>query len=312
MRRVLFPFVALLALASAADAAFINFINQQPGGTHWGQANTGATYFWSDSLAPQAGNDYRMGSPYAGGNLRTPEASSSTFAGDSLLINPTGQLLLKSNADTRVYTVNDLILNGGAIVHGSDGRTITLDGNITLLVASAISSTDPNPRRINLDAQLHGSVQLNISLGADDWIRLRDDNSDFSGTWNLTRVSGSGASTPYLDAQVLGSLGTGNIIVGTGLILDLDYDRTNYLSTLTLNGLLTLDQTLGFRDVIIGGTPLADGIYSFATLNTLYDAYFVDGGTGLLLVNAPEPATLTLLALGGLGLLRRRSRNAKG
>lgn len=299
--------VVALALAPAAEAALIDFINQQPMGAHWDQANSGATYFWSDSLAPQAGNDYRVGTPAVGGNLRTPETFSDAFNGDSLILRPTGQILLKANAGGRVFTVNNLILDGGSLVHGSDNQTITLDGQATVLSLSTISAGDPNPRRIQFDMQLHGSAQLDVRLGADDWIRLRDNNSDYDGTWNLIRTAGSGVSSPYLDAQAQNSLGTGDIIVGAGMILDIDYDRQEFFSSLALNGVLTLDQALGFQSATIGGTPLAVGTYDFATLNGLFDAYFTDGGTGSITIAIiPEPSGLALLALGGLGLLRRR------
>ncbi|HUT35808.1 MAG TPA: PEP-CTERM sorting domain-containing protein [Planctomycetota bacterium] len=297
--------------APVAQAAFIDFINQQPMNSHWGQANAGTTYFWSDHLAPQAANDYVMGTPYATGNLRTPEGSSSTFAGNSLTIHSGGSLLLKSNNNSRVYVVNDLILDGGGVTLGNGNRIFTLDGNITVLSASSIGTSDTDNRRLYLDAGIEGSGQLNLRLAAGAWIILGEDNSDFSGTWNITRT-GTGGTQPYVDAQAAGSLGTGDVIVGAGVMLDIDYDREELSSNLVLNGLLTLDQALVFGSVTIGGTLLDPGVYSFTQLNTDFDAYLVNGGTGSItipvLLVIPEPATLTLLALGGLGLLRRRKR----
>ena len=72
MRRLLslVMFATALTLAPAARAALIDFINQQAIGQHWDQANSGATFFWSDNLAPQAGNDYRVGTPAVGGSAR--------------------------------------------------------------------------------------------------------------------------------------------------------------------------------------------------------------------------------------------------
>jgi len=61
----------------------------------------------------------------------------------------------------------------------------------------------------------------------------------------------------------------------------------------TFNG---LDEGTEFTD--------ANGVY-------LWEIHYGAGGVTLKLAYLPEPATLTLLALGGLGLLRRRRRKSR-
>ncbi len=51
----------------------------------------------------------------------------------------------------------------------------------------------------------------------------------------------------------------------------------------------------------VGYTMLPAGTYTSADLGDYLT------GTGTLVVTTPEPVTLVLLALGGVGLLRRRS-----
>jgi hypothetical protein len=72
-----------------------------------------------------------------------------------------------------------------------------------------------------------------------------------------------------------------------------------------------LDQDVTFASVSIGGTTLTNGTYSFATLNSTFDAFFANGGSDSITVGAiPEPSTYAaLLGLGALGatiLCKRR------
>ena len=69
---------------------------------------------------------------------------------------------------------------------------------------------------------------------------------------------------------------------------------------------MTLDQDHTFGLIEIDGVSLATGTYSFADLNSTYDAFFADGGTGSLTV-VPEPSYVSLLiaVFGMVGFCRR-------
>jgi hypothetical protein len=57
----------------------------------------------------------------------------------------------------------------------------------------------------------------------------------------------------------------------------------------------------------LGTESIAPGTYSFADFTTAQQAFFKDsGGT----ITVPEPATMGLLAVGGLMVLRRRRNRA--
>ena len=302
--------IVLLLAPIVAQAGNIDLINSQPMGTHWHQANTGSTYFWSDHLAAAAGNDYHAGT-VTGGNVRTPEGYSSTFAGDSLSVYPGAQLLLKTNNDSRVYTVADFRMDGGAITHGSDNRTITFRGTTTVLTDSRISNAGKNARRLYFDADLVGSGDLLVQQGDADWMWLRGDGSAYSGDWDIVFApytgspADNGSPTPWFHAAGTNSLGSGSIHVGDNVIFDIDYDLESRAAEFTLEGALVLDQDHLFGGLTIGGTTLPAGDYSFEQLNTAFDPYIRDGGTGSITV-VPEPCTLALLAAGLLALRRRR------
>jgi hypothetical protein len=77
----------------------------------------------------------------------------------------------------------------------------------------------------------------------------------------------------------MNSLGTNNIIVGTnGLSAAVEtlYDINNTNASLILgtSGIMFLHQNDHFTSVIINGTPLANGTYPFATLNSAYPTKF--------------------------------------
>jgi len=268
----------LVGLAGQADAAIVTLIQNSSPGDSWDNGPD-----WSDGLPAQAGNDYHVGDS-TGKNLRTPSnVSNPLFPGDSLTLHSTSTLALKNSG---TCTIPDLHLDGGSIGHWVGNRTIGVGGTITVDSASSMSAGSDG-RVINLAGTLVGSGGLSFSGGGT--LRITGtNNAGYSGDWSL----GSGTTK----AEGAGSLGSGNVAVQAGGTLDADYDIESVRS-LTLDGVLVLDQMHTFDNAVIGGTPLAPGSYSYADLNTAYDPYIADGGSGTLNVfhvyelNASQPLT---------------------
>ncbi|HAO77902.1 MAG TPA: hypothetical protein DCQ92_02790, partial [Verrucomicrobia subdivision 3 bacterium] len=91
-------------------------------------------------------------------------------------------------------------------------------------------------------------------------------NNTFNGTWEVDAGTLVG-STP-------GALGTNTITVGTNGALQTAYNIQNTNGTLILNGLMNLTENDVFTNVIINGTNLSGGTYSYATLAANYPANF--------------------------------------
>jgi hypothetical protein len=102
-------------------------------------------------------------------------------------------------------------------------------------------------------------------------LQVTGTTNTFSGQWIVDQGALVGVGT--------NSLGTNNIIVGTnGLTAAVEtlYNINNPNASLILgaNGQMFLHQNDTFGSVIINGTSLTNGTYSYGTLNTVYPANF--------------------------------------
>ncbi|MDQ8207516.1 hypothetical protein QEH52_08350 [Coraliomargarita sp. SDUM461003] len=288
--------------APALHAQSVTQVNSLEAGIGWNAAASGGDAIWSDGLAASGTKDYVVGSGFT---LRTP-IGTSTFAGNSLTIEAGGQLLLKPNNNDRVHTVNDLILNGGQITHGQPARTIAyqLAGSITLTADSTYDATGSDYRRATFSASISGSSTFSINLGSSDDLTISSASNTFSGEWFVSQADSGSVSDFFATGN--GALGNADVTIGSGINFDVDYDINNTTKALNLDGIMILDQDHTFGMVQIDGDTLAAGTYSFEDLNSSYDAFFVDGGTGSLTV-VPEPSyfALSLAILAMVGFSRR-------
>ncbi|WFB34671.1 PEP-CTERM sorting domain-containing protein [Kiritimatiellota bacterium B12222] len=297
-------FLTIFCGATLLQAAVITQIRSEEAGTHWNQATTGGNDVWSDGNAASGTNDY-VNNAYT---LRTP-TSSSTFNGKSLTLETGGSLLLKPNGAGRVYTVNDLILDGGKIIHGQPSITTSeIAGNITLLSDSIYDASGSSYRRATISASITGSSVFDITLGNSDRLEISSVSNNFSGLWQVNQYGTENVTSYGFVASGDGSLGNASVFIDTLVAFDVDYDIYNPTKSLTMNGEMILDQDHTFGSVSIGGNALAAGTYTFADLNSSFDANFRDGGTGSITV-IPESSSLALMLLSVCGLcmgLRKR------
>lgn len=92
----------------------------------------------------------------------------------------------------------------------------------------------------------------------------------------------------------------GGLNPNTDLVLSSRYDPVKALYTYST---LCLGSNVAINSLMINGSYMAPGVYTAADLPN----YLVGSGTKTLTVAVPEPATISLMVLGGLlGLIRRR------
>ena len=174
---------------------------------------------------------------------------------------------------------------------------------------------------------------INDQGGSNNWIGLAaDQNAGLLYTINWDDGSILKSVTP---GGTITSIGTGTGVYGAGMAYDnandilyaVDYYSTNLYSIDTTTGTSALIGSLGFgnRDAVgLDYDDDADILYA-TVQNSLYTVDVTTGAATLIGQNGvsridalawlgdgnvviPEPATLSLLALGGLALLRRRPR----
>ncbi len=268
---------------------------------------------WSDGQFAHAGGDYSTGEF----QLRTPSRDADfRFGGDSLTVNNT----VSTAADTldglvfitpggsnnqAMMVVDNLILDGGSVANrGNETETtFRLDGSIN--VTDAGGTFHAFRGRINVTSDITGTGDLTILPGqtaSNNAQAVRFLSPDSTWTGNLIVDGGRfGLGNNAAFNFVLGEDGTSNSITGDATLVYLDGTFNFDLPTAPTDAVWTLVDT---QNLTYG--PNFD-ISGFAELNDVWSngTYVFTESTGQLTL-VPEPAALSLLGLGGIGLLRRR------
>jgi hypothetical protein len=222
----------------------------------------------------------RLRSPTGTNNVVFPDDQLTIDGGgvfENATLNAVGELRFKNTNPTSTNYFKKLVLNGGQLDLG-DNTALVIQGqldianNSTIYVDSIANTAD---RGYQIDSWLTGSGtilwhQNTGGLGGLDLLITGTTNT-FNGQWIVDQGALVGAG--------MNSLGTNNITVGSGGLtaaIETLYDINNTNGSLTLdaNGMMFLHQNDHFASVTINGTPLANGTYSFATLNSTYPANF--------------------------------------
>jgi hypothetical protein len=284
----------------------------QAGGSDWDNPGNWSPLGLGATLSLVA-NPASTFSVVAGSRLRTPVAADSVFPGTVLMVNgdgvlengtvvTIGELRIKHtgfNPATNDYS--HLALDGGEVLNGDTGLLV-LQGWLDVQSNSVFYIDNNDGRADQVDAWVTGAGNLfwhdATPPGGTNDFNVTGAANTFSGQWIVDQggLLGSGA----------GSLGTNNLIVGTNTFVAAvetlyNLNNTNASLILGANGKMYLHQTNHFASVIINGTPLTNGTYSFAALNSAYPTKFpaawarqtgstFSTGSGQIIVgNAPPP-----------------------
>lgn len=236
---------------------------------------------WSDGLAPHAGAEYRIPST---GNVRGPTGSSS-FPGISLTVEAGARYQVRAlEGSGQLATVNQLVLEGGssyttgnfAELAAGTGNSVTnvLAGSITnsgfsRFLTFGTSGGSTIARSLRVQSLIAGFGRIQAFEGSAlrlSSVFVDNPNNSFLGTWEVA----PGSSLVFANA---GAVGTGNIEVQGGGVLEI-MDNWSVGAALAVADSPNTNVKLGsygwnVSDLLLGGTPIADGIYTAADLNAL-------------------------------------------
>lgn len=251
---------------------------------------------WDNSAAPSIGNTYVNQATMV---LRTPEASNSVFAGDSLTVR--GVLALKSPGNASRTKSADVILDGGTISNytAGGGFTQTLAGTLQVLSTSTISGGGGSEIRHNqFTALVSGSANLNLNSVTPASANIFANASNtFSGTWNL--------QSGILRFTNGGAVGSGLIAMSGGTLEIQDNWVGNSLA-LSAGSVALADYQWTVQSLTVGSTNFGQGTYDIAALNGIGGVTFT-GSAGTITV-IPEPSVIVSLMAGAMPLIARRRR----
>jgi hypothetical protein len=265
MNGIYFPVITLISLGTPVDST------------------NGSV--WSDGMPAHGGATYVIP---ANGNLRG-EGGTTVFPGNSLTVQAGGKFQVRA-IENDVTTVNDLILQGGSgfgvgqfteLAAGTgEGVTNVIDGKITQSGATRLLTNGGSiMRKLKVLSRIvgDGTLQL-VGEGA----IIDNASNSFSGAWEV-----AGGST--LVFENAGSVGAADIEVQSGGTLEIKGSWTQG-AILTVANVSGTEVKVGLNEwmvssLVLGGTPVADGIYSPSELSGLGSALF--SGTGRVTVGTP-------------------------
>jgi hypothetical protein len=336
--------VATLTLQAAATATNFTMATPEGSGSDWNTSGVWSPGGQAASVSA-AGNPANTYEILAAGRLRTPTNTNiAAFPGGVLTVDGNsalasnggsggagiGELRLKAveQGSPGTLTFPRLVMNGGQIDDASPGgiaNTIVsnaintaktlINGEIDIVSNTPIYADNGGngqitDRGMQVNAWLTGSKTIQYTGYLTNFqpnfacavLNIAGTSNTFSGPWDV--------KVGVLLGSAANSLGTNTITVENDGALETTYDISNSLGNLIItgNGRMFLHQNDSFRSVIVNGSNLANGTYSWAQLNAAYPTNFPAAWTqqsassfstasGSIFVGVP-PVLLTIQSVG--------------
>jgi hypothetical protein len=309
--------VATLTVLPVGLPTAIIMTVQQANGSDW---NTAADWNPNGSATDWAynnpGSTFSINPP---GRMRTPTNNVSVHIfpatnpyapsvlsvnGDSIFANnpgsttaTIGEIRFKHPTDPGTVTFQKLVMNGGQLDNGDNGRLI-IAGEMDILTNTPIyidSSAANSTRAFQIDAWLTGNGSIEYHSFANNAFNTEDLNitgtsNTFSGTWNIVQGALLGSAP--------NALGPGNILIGTNAALETTYNVTNLTGNLYLSGVMFLHQDDTFHALVIGTNAVPVGVHPFSELNANFPANFPSLWTAIRgSTNTTGSGSITVLAV---------------
>ena len=197
------------------------------------------------------------------------------FYGSTLVIQTNG--LFAPGVTNAFLTLNNLVLDGGTLFMGNNGGlTLDLSGQ-TLTLNS-------------------GTIQTGTGAGMN--ILIQDGVLSGSGTINMTGSSANGAQVtfdPTIDTS--GFTGTFNVSANGVLNLpNITADNASFGLNLTGTGIYANNSAVALTSLVIAGTNILPGIYTYANFTPAQQAFLLNNG-GTITVGTPTNTPPVLAAI---------------
>jgi len=234
---------------------------------------------------------------------------------------------VRSNADDHLYSID--LTTGAATDLGAvglnDAEGLAFAGSGLYAIGGGVDefwniTTPPGTKVGNTGSRSGFDAGLDYDSTRNKMFNI---NGDLTGSYLYQINMATGAATSIGSSPTFAD---GMAINGSGVAYASDFVVTDSLYRVNLGtGGLTLVGSLGIGNVSaqtgMSFDPLSNVLYALTSTGKIYTLNSVTGGAtfvantlsgfeGFAII--PEPATLSLLAIGGLGLLRRRKPQTAG
>lgn len=190
------------------------------------------------------------------GSQGLPNASTLTFLGETLVIQTNGTLAQAANSTT--FSLNELVLDGGMIVHGALGPT----------------TIDLNGHTLYLDS---GEIKVG-GASANQNISFKEASVSGNGTIDITAKGAGGSPVDFQGTVDLTGFSGGFAVFADGILNLPAISNASFSINLSATGKYRLDDEVAVIALMIDGVEVPAGSYTFSDFSAGQQDNLIDGG----------------------------------